>query len=167
VLFLANGEAANAPLNATHPEWTVFCEAVDAVAFNLAMKIMRDGEGVTKVVTVRVKGAASDADADIAARSVGNSLLVKTSWAGNFPNWGRVMDALGYSRAKVDQDQVDIRYDGVPAALSGCATDTPLEELKGVLSQESFTLDIDLHLGEGEAVVYSCDCTEEYVRINM
>ena len=115
---------------------------------NLALKIVEDGEGATKFVTVRVRGARTDADADIAARAVANSLLVKTSWVGEYPNWGRVMDALGYSGAKVDEERVDIRYDDLLAAKNGVVAGTPLDDLKRILRQKAFTLDIDLHLGK-------------------
>lgn len=166
VLFFANGQAGNRPLKPTHSDWKVFCEAINALTIHLALKIVADGEGASKVVTVRVKGAQTQADADIAARSVANSLLVKTSWVGEYPNWGRIMDALGYSDAKVDEEHVEIRYDDLPAAKNGVAAGTPLDDLKRIQRQKAFTIDIDLHLGKGEAVVYTCDCTEEYVRIN-
>lgn len=167
VLFFANGQAGNRTLKPGHPNWGFFCEAVRSVTLNLALKIVQDGEGAKKFVTIRVRGAATDADADIAARSVANSLLVKTSWVGDYPNWGRVIDALGYSRAKVVEECVDISYDGLPACRRGVYTGTPIERLKKVIRQPRFTLDIHLHLGKGDAVVYTCDCTEEYVRINM
>lgn len=166
VLFMANGASGVGALNGDHPEWRVFCDAVKAVCHDLAMQIMRDGEGVTKVVTIRVAGARTDEEADHAARSVGNSLLVKTSWVGHDPHWGRVMDALGYSSAKVQEDLVDISYGGKAAAVGGLAAGTPLSELQQVLDQPSITLEVDLHLGDGQATVYSCNCTEEYVRIN-
>ena len=167
VLFMANGQAGNRPLRRSHPDWNVFAKAVQAVTTNLALKMVADGEGATKLVTVRVCGARNDADADLAARAVANSLLVKTSWAGDYPNWGRIMDALGYSRARVDEERVDIQYDDLPAAVHGVAAPTPLDDLKRIQRQKAFTIQINLHLGSGEAVVYSCDCTEEYVRINM
>jgi glutamate N-acetyltransferase/amino-acid N-acetyltransferase len=167
VLFFANGQAGNRPLNPTHSDWKVFREAVNALTLKLALKIVEDGEGASKVVTVRVKGARTAAEADIAARSVANSLLVKTSWVGEYPNWGRIMDALGYSDAKVDEERVEIRYDDRLAAKNGVVADTPLSDLKRIQRKKAFTLNIDLHLGKGEAVVYTCNCTEEYVRINM
>ena len=167
VLFFANGQAGNRPLKPTHSDWKVFCEAVNALTLHLALKIVEDGEGASKVVTVRVKGARTNTEADIAARSVANSLLVKTSWVGEYPNWGRIMDALGYSDAKVDEERVEIRYDDRLAAKNGVVADTPLDDLKRIQRQKAFTLDIDLHLGKGQAVVYTCNCTEEYVRINM
>ena len=167
VLFFANGQAGNRPLKPAHSDWKVFCEAVHALTLHLALKIVEDGEGASKMVTVRVNGARTDAEADIAARSVANSLLVKTSWVGECPNWGRIMDALGYSDAKVDEGRVEIRYDDRLAAKKGVAANTSLGDLKRIHRQKAFTLDIDLHLGKGQAVVYTCNCTEEYVRINM
>ncbi len=167
VLFFANGQAGNRPLKPTHSDWKTFHEAVNAVTLNLALKIVADGEGAGKVVTVRVKGARTEADADIAARSVANSLLVKTSWVGEYPNWGRIMDALGYSDAKIDEEKVEIRYDDKLAAKNGVVAWSSIDDLKRVQRQKAFTIDIDLHLGQGEAVIYTCDCTEEYVRINM
>ncbi len=168
VLFMANGAAGNAPaLSSKHPDWPAFVSAVQALTFRLAMKMVRDGEGASKFVTVRVRGARSSREADIAARAVANSLLVKTSWAGDYPNWGRIMDALGYSAAIVDETRVDISYDGVPAARRGVSAGTDIERLKSIVRQKEFTVDIHLHLGRGEAVVYTCNCTEEYVRINM
>jgi glutamate N-acetyltransferase/amino-acid N-acetyltransferase len=167
VLFMANGVAGNRPLEPRHPDWKTFEHAVRELTLKLAMKMVEDGEGVTKVVTVRVSGARTPQEAETAARSVANSLLVKTSWAGEYPNWGRVMDALGYSRARVEEDKVDISYDRLPAARGGLYAGTPMDDLKRVVRQKAFTLTIHLNLGPGEAVVYTCNCTEEYVRINM
>ena len=103
VLLLANGAAGNAELGAGHADWTVFCDAVRTVCLDLAMKIVEDGEGISKGVTVRVTGARTPADAENVARSVSNSLLVKTAWYGGDPNWGRVIDAVGFARADVQE----------------------------------------------------------------
>jgi glutamate N-acetyltransferase/amino-acid N-acetyltransferase len=167
VLMMANGEAGNEPLKKGHPDWEAFCQAVNEVTLALAMRIVADGEGVTTCVTVRVKGAVSDEDADLAARAVANSLLVKTSWAGKYANWGRVMDCLGYSRAKVQEDLVDIDYDELPAVRGGMSAGTSQEQFREVTGRAQYAIVVDLHLGSGEALVYSCDCTEEYVRLNM
>jgi glutamate N-acetyltransferase/amino-acid N-acetyltransferase len=167
VLALANGAAGNAPLRPGHESWPAFTEALNAVAHDLAMQIVRDGEGATRVVTIEVTGAVDDAEADKAARAVANSLLVKTSWAGTSISWGRVMDAIGYSGVDVSEDRVDIAYDGVPAANAGVAVNGSAEALADVVAKDAFTLTVDLHLGKGRALVYTCNCTEEYVRINM
>ncbi len=166
VLLLANGRAGNAPLKPGHPDWPAFTAALDGLAFRLAMDMVRDGEGAQKLVTVRVQGARSAADAEAAARSVANSFLVKTSWVGTYPNWGRVMDALGYSPAKVDETKVEILYDKLLAVKNGLKAGASIERLSTVVAKKQFTLTIDLHLGRAAATVYSCDCTEDYVRIN-
>ncbi|HBA84031.1 MAG TPA: bifunctional glutamate N-acetyltransferase/amino-acid acetyltransferase ArgJ [Verrucomicrobia bacterium] len=167
VLFFANGVAGNRLLKPGHRDWARFVEAVRALTLSLAIKMVEDGEGVTKFVTIRVKGARNERDADIAARSVANSLLVKTSWVGEYPNWGRIMDALGYSEAKVVEEKVEMHYDGLLAVKNGVKAGAPIERLKKIQKQKKFEIDIDLHIGKGETVVYTCDCTEEYVRINM
>jgi glutamate N-acetyltransferase/amino-acid N-acetyltransferase len=159
VILLANGVAGAPPL-------AKFQEALDFVCLELAKMIVRDGEGVTKFVTVNVHGAASDLHAEFAARAVANSVLVKTSWCGGDPNWGRILDALGYSRARVDADLVDIAYNGVPAVRGGVATRTPLAKLKKIVALPTFTIDIDLHLGRGHCAMHTCDLTEKYVELN-
>lgn len=167
VLFMANGLAGNSTLGGDHPDWPAFCAAVRELARDLAFQIVRDGEGATKFVTVRVEGSRCAADAERVARAIANSLLVKTSWYGCDPNWGRVIDAVGYSGADVDPDSVTIRYDEVCAARNGVACeDASLRDLEAVLARPRFVLCVDLGLGEGRAEVYTCDCSEEYVRIN-
>ncbi len=166
-LLLANGAAGNRPLTPKHKDWGLFTAALRVVALDLAQRIARDGEGCTKLITVQVRGARSDADADAAARAVANSMLVKTCWHGDYPNWGRIMDAVGYSPATVDETKVDIFYDRLAAVRRGVATRTSIQALSQVQRQERFTLTIDLHLGKGAAVVYTCDCSEEYVKINV
>jgi len=127
---------------------------------------VRDGEGVSRFVTIHVRGAASERDAGIAARAVANSVLVKTSWCGGDPNWGRILDALGYSRARVRQDLVDIAYDAVPAVRRGMPTRAPLAKLKSIVAKPAFTIDIHLHIGRGHCTMYTCDLTEKYVELN-
>ncbi|MCX7590797.1 MAG: bifunctional glutamate N-acetyltransferase/amino-acid acetyltransferase ArgJ [Kiritimatiellae bacterium] len=167
VLFLANGLAGNRPLDRDNRDWPDFEAAVTAAARELALKIVEDGEGATKLVTVAVKGALNDWDAEKAARTVARSLLVKTSWYGEDPNWGRVLDALGYSGAALNPDLVDISYDNVPAVRAGCAVpSTGREDLRAVLKKRTFCITIDLHLGNGTSTIYSSDCSEEYVRVN-
>jgi len=159
VILLANGVAGKVPL-------TKFQEALDFVCLELAKMIVRDGEGVSKFVTINVHGATTDRDAEIAARAVANSVLVKTSWCGGDPNWGRILDALGYSRARIQQGRVDIAYNGLLAAQGGMATRTPLPKLKKIVAQPTFTIDIHLYLGRGECTMHTCDLTEKYVELN-
>ncbi len=168
VLLLANGRAGNeAALNESHPDWPAFVGALNEITLQLALKIVEDGEGANKRVTIVVEGAESDVDADRAARAVANSFLVKTSWAGVYPNWGRIMDAIGYSKARVDENAVDIWYDEHHAVHGGLATATPVSTLRAVIERQTFTIRVNLNLGSGSAVVYTCEITEEYVRINV
>jgi glutamate N-acetyltransferase/amino-acid N-acetyltransferase len=167
VILLANGAAGTETLHPEHPAWPAFRDAVFALTRDLAFKIVADGEGATRVVTVRVTGAATAADAERVARAIANSPLNKTSFAGADPVWGRVMDAVGYAGAEVREDKVSIHYDGVAAALKGMASGVETAALVKVAEQESFTLGVDLGLGEGAAEVLTCDLTEAYVRINL
>jgi len=166
VILMANGLAGNEPLNARHPEWSVFEAAVDEACRALAMKIVADGEGATRFVTLHVQGAASAEDARRAAKTIANSLLVKTSWFGGDPNWGRVISAAGRSGVAMDPARVAIRYDGVTAVRDGQPVPGVLKDLEAVLKQKQFTLTVLLNLGQGASTVYTCDCSEEYVKIN-
>jgi glutamate N-acetyltransferase/amino-acid N-acetyltransferase len=166
VLLMANGAAGAPLLDDQSAEWNIFTEALEKVCFELAMMIVHDGEGADRFVKVNVKHAASDKDAESAARAVANSMLNKTAWAGTHPDWGRIMDAVGYSGAQVIEERVDIFYDDVQAVAAGCRSEISADELIKVVSQTEFAINIDLHVGEGEAVIYTCNCTEEYVRIN-
>jgi glutamate N-acetyltransferase/amino-acid N-acetyltransferase len=167
VICLANGMAGNEVLSHNSKNWKLFLQTLEKVLFELSMMIVKDGEGATRVITVRVTGAASNGEAEEAARAVANSMLNKTAWAGTRPNWGRIMDAIGYSYAQVQENKVDINYDDVPAVRGGMAAGTPEEELVAAVSKEAFTIHINLNLGTGQTVVYTCNCTEDYVRINV
>jgi glutamate N-acetyltransferase/amino-acid N-acetyltransferase len=138
----------------------------------LAQKIVRDGEGVTRFVTVRVSGARNVADADAAARAVANSALVKTSWFGGDPNWGRIIDALGYSPAKIVEEKVDIGYSApggkkiLWSLLRGQPTKATFKALCAAAAPKEFDLHIRLNLGKSSALMYASDLTEEYVEFN-
>ena len=167
VLMMANGTAGNECLNSAHDEWANFVAAVEHVTLELALMIVKDGEGATRFVTVTVNGAASREDADKAARAVCNSLLVKTAWTGGDPNWGRIIAAVGYSGARMRDDTVDIAFDGIPAVRNGQWADgTSLKDLEEVYARKAFEIVIDLHTGGKSATVYTCDCSQEYVKIN-
>jgi len=191
VLVLANGMAGNSSLvaadvrrlnskngkvGASLPrrprDLEVFQAALNHVCLELARKIVRDGEGVHRVVTVRVSGAKNIADADAAARAVANSALVKTSWHGGDPNWGRIIDAIGYSAAMVVEDKVDIGYSApggkkiLWSLKRGQPTQATFKELCTAVAPKEFDLHINLNLGKAGAVMYAADLTEEYVDFN-
>ena len=128
--------------------------------------LARDGEGVTKLVTVTVRGALDDADAEAAARSVADSPLVKTALFGNDANWGRVAMAVGKSAARVDQERLSIVFAGIEVCRNGTAVPFDEDEAYSALDTDEVAIEIDLALGSGEATVLTCDLSYEYVRIN-
>jgi glutamate N-acetyltransferase/amino-acid N-acetyltransferase len=160
VILLCGGAAGRVDLVAVQ-------EALDAVALDLATKIVLDGEGVSRFVEVLVKGARSMKDARRAAEAVANSQLVKCAWAGGDPNWGRILDAVGYSGARFDPDLADIDYDAVPAVRGGMPAKTAAARLKRVAAKKAFVVTVDLHAGEGAYSVLTTDLTDEYVRFNL
>ncbi|MBC8242834.1 MAG: bifunctional glutamate N-acetyltransferase/amino-acid acetyltransferase ArgJ [Verrucomicrobia bacterium] len=170
VLLLANGLAGNGKLSGN--DLKTFQAALNHVCLALAKMIVRDGEGISRVVTVRVAGAKSFADADAAARAVGNSALVKTSWSGGDPNWGRIIDALGYSPAKVVEEKVDIAYSAsgslkkTYSLKKGRPTRTAFGTLCKAVEPSEFDLHINLNLGLAAAVLHAADLTEAYVEFN-
>ena len=166
VILLANGAARNRPVRAGSADEKLFRKALEALLLKLAKAIVADGERVTKFVEVHVGGAATHLDARKVAEAVANSSLCKCSWNGGDANWGRIMDAVGYSRAKVREEMVDIYFNGVAAARGGLATDTPLDELRKVVAKPQFTICIDLNLGAADYVVYTSDLSPEYVDFN-
>ncbi|HYV31084.1 MAG TPA: bifunctional ornithine acetyltransferase/N-acetylglutamate synthase, partial [Candidatus Binatia bacterium] len=172
VLLLANGAAGTSQLRTPNTQLAVFQAALNHVCLELAKMIVRDGEGVSRFVTLRVTGAQSFADADAAARAVANSALVKTSWHGGDPNWGRIMDALGYSSATVVEGKVDIGYSrpGSRRVLwslrRGQPTRTSFQALCATVARSEFDLHIRLNLGRASALLYAADLTGEYVDFN-
>ncbi len=167
LICLANGLAGNAPLHAGHPEANVFLDALKALCADLAKQIVMDGEGVSKFVTVRVTGARTDGDAHLVARAIARSPLVKTSWFGRDPNWGRVLCAAGYSGAEVDGARAQILYAGVCAYDRGqVAGEATLAQIAEAMKARAFDVEVRLGLGQGSDTVYTCDLTFDYVRIN-
>ena len=172
VLVLANGLAGNKKLVTRHSSLVTFQSALNHVCLELARMIVRDGEGVHRVVTVRVSGAKTIQDADAAARAVANSALVKTSWHGGDPNWGRIIDALGYSPAKIAEEKVDMGYSAggskkiLWSLKRGQPTKTTFKRLCVAVAPKEFDLHINLNIGKAGAVMYACDLTEEYVDFN-
>ena len=167
VIMLANGTAGNKPLRHGTAAFKIFQRALDHVTKNLARLIVEDGEGVTKFVEVHVNGAATLSDARKAAEAVANSTLTKCAWFGGDPNWGRIMDALGYSGAKLREEVIDIFYDGLIAVQGGMPSKTPFAKLQEAVAQKRFTITIDLHLGKADYTVYTTDLSTDYVKLNM
>ena len=163
VLLLANGKSG---VSLDEASMKCFQEALFQVCDCLADKIVADGERITKVVEILVEGAATNQDAENITRSIGNSLLVKTSWYGNDPNWGRLMDALGYANAQIEQHVIDISYDDVPALVGGDPVPENKPKWKKIVSKPRFTIRINMHQGDGNFRLRASDLTEGYVDFN-
>lgn len=176
VLVLANGRAGNTVIESvSDPRFAAFQDALVDVCQDLAMQIVRDGEGATKFVTIRVVGAASERDALIAARAVANSPLCKTAFYGGDANWGRILAAVGYSGAQVAPDRTSLWFAGgkdgergpaLQVVAQGTPTDYSEEDASRIFAQPEIDVLIDLGLGYGEAEVWTCDLSHEYVTIN-
>ena len=168
VLF-ASGKAApaSAPLAGEGSVlFAEFCEALNAVTQKLARKMARDGEGATKLITVTVRGAASDAEADLAARTVANSPLVKTAIYGHDANWGRIAGALGRSGATFVQENVDIDIMGMPVLRSGLPVPFDEEEALRRFEADEIVIEANLGAGSAETTMWTCDFSHEYISIN-
>ncbi|MEM6938614.1 MAG: bifunctional glutamate N-acetyltransferase/amino-acid acetyltransferase ArgJ [Pseudomonadota bacterium] len=144
-----------------------FADALHAVMLDLAHQVVRDGEGATKFVEVTVTGAVSDAEAKTHALAIANSPLVKTAIAGEDPNWGRVVMAIGKSGASADRDLIAIRFGDVCVAKDGWRDPTYNEaDAAAHMQQEEVCISVDLGLGTGRATVWTCDLTHRYIEIN-
>lgn len=168
-LLLAATGKADAPeitdLRSTNAK--EFSEALEAVMMNLAHQVVRDGEGATKFVQVAVTGADNDADARKVAMAIANSPLVKTAVAGEDPNWGRVVMAVGKSGAKADRDTLSISFGDILVADKGWVSPDYREDLGATyMKQQDLEINVDLGIGEGSAIAWTCDLTNRYIEIN-
>ena len=167
--LFANGDAAPAGAEAFDPDGAAFArfeEALTDVCETLARSMAADGEGASRLVTVHVTGAASDEDADLAARAVANSPLVKTAVCGRDANWGRIAAAVGKSGAAFRQEDVDIDIMGLPVCRGGLAQAFDEDEALRRFEEPEIAIDVDLGAGEAETTVWTCDFTHEYITIN-
>jgi glutamate N-acetyltransferase/amino-acid N-acetyltransferase len=168
VLLLANG-ASGAPLlrGPGSPGLRRFAEAVREVATDLARDLARDGEGATKLVTVQVSGARSHAEAERAARRIANSLLVKTAIFGGDPNWGRILQTLGAGRIGLRLDRTEVSLAGVTVFRGGASAGPGARRrAEARLGADEVEIGVRLGAGRGQARVWTCDLSYDYVRIN-
>ncbi len=168
VLVMANGAAENAWIDEGNIEAaTLFGEALYGVFKELALKIVADGEGATKLVTIKITGARDDEEAMSAAQTIANSALVKTAFFGEDANWGRIIAALGRSECNFEQEKVTISFDDVILVENGLVLDAEREAAATrVLKQKQFTVTVHLNEGSAETEVYTCDFSYDYVKIN-
>ena len=175
VFIMANGRAGNKRIKTWHKKkklrvkdenFDYFSQALNFVCISLAKMIVRDGEGATKLIEVKVEGAPFPKDARRIARAIASSSLVKTAIAGASPNWGRVMSALGAAHTKIDPDKVDIYFDSLLTVKDGVGIDSISPKLREVLKQNEIKIGIHLNQGNHQTTFWGCDLTEKYVKIN-
>ena len=165
VIIMANGRASNGLLSKRDEE--IFAHTLGEVAEELATMIVRDGEGATKLVKILVKGCPDEKSASKAAKTVGNSLLVKTALYGNDPNWGRIMAALGRAEIPLTEHLVDIWIGDVQIVSGGLGMGQLAEEkATEIMRKDAYDLTVHLNSGPFESYVWACDLSHEYVSIN-
>jgi len=164
VALLASG--AGATIEAGSNDYALFCEALEALMLLLAKLIIIDGEGATKLVGITVTGAADDRDAELAARTIAHSSLVKTAIHGEDANWGRIIAAAGRSGAIFNQEELELHFNDLPILKRGFIADFSEEAAAEILAQSSYTITLRLGNGSGKATIWSCDLSKEYVDIN-
>ncbi|MBI4278134.1 MAG: bifunctional glutamate N-acetyltransferase/amino-acid acetyltransferase ArgJ [Armatimonadetes bacterium] len=165
-VVMASGLAGHRTIAEDGEALRPFQAALDAVMEALAKMVVRDGEGATKLVEIRVRGAASDEDAHRAVSSVATSMLVKTAIYGGDPNWGRILMALGKSGAELVLERLRVAIGDVPVFTEGVGGAADLAKVEAVMRRKEVIIDVDLGLGAGQATMWTCDLSEEYVRIN-
>ncbi|MDR3341668.1 MAG: bifunctional glutamate N-acetyltransferase/amino-acid acetyltransferase ArgJ [Treponema sp.] len=177
ILVMANGAGGNPAINdPASPDFDIFALALEQLCVTLARAMARDGEGATRLVTVTVRGATDEDTAEVLAKSVASSSLVKAACFGADANWGRVLCALGYSGAAFDPATVEVTFASRAGTITVCrgGVSLPFSEdtAKQILSEEEIEIQVDLQSdvpgagGPGEAVVWGCDLSYEYVKIN-
>ncbi len=168
LIMAATGASGAAPITGRDdPDASAFATALEDVMRDLAHQVVRDGEGATKFVTVSVAGAANDADARKVGLAIANSPLVKTALAGEDPNWGRVVMAVGKSGAAADRDRLSIRFGDIPVAEQGWVSPAYTEAAGAAYMQRAeIEIGVDLGIGDGSATVWTCDLTHRYIEIN-
>lgn len=166
VLVLANGACQHEELTVDHTDWESFEAAFLLVCEDLAKKIARDGEGATKLIEVNVNGASNTKMANVIAKTIVGSNLVKTAVYGEDPNWGRIIGAIGYSGLKGEYNQIDISINGVTVLYNSKPVAFNEDEAKAALQSDIVYIDVHLHDGNANGTAWGCDLTYDYVKIN-
>ncbi len=165
-LILATGAAGNPTITETNAAYQDFLAGLDYVTLELAKMIARDGEGATKLVKVVVKGARSLEDAQKAARAIAESNLIKTAIFGMDANWGRIVCAAGYSGAEFDPRAIDVWMEDLQLVKAGVDAGFNEEKAKELFTRDELSIIVDLHAGNAEATIWTCDFSYDYVKIN-
>ncbi len=164
VSILASGTGPE--ITAESNDFHLFCEALQALMTFLAKLIVIDGEGASKLVTITVEGATDDRDAELAARTIAQSNLVKTAIHGEDANWGRIIAAAGRSGAQFNQEELELRFNELTLLKPGFIASYSEAEASEIMAKNSYTITLRLGSGPGRATVWSCDLSKEYVEIN-
>lgn len=165
-LIMANGMMGNSEIKENSASYKIFKNALDDITYELSRLIVKDGEGATKLITIEVKGADDEKEAENAAFSVANSNLVKTAIYGNDANWGRIMAALGYSGISLNEENVSIHLGNIKVVNKGTGTGKDADANNYLKNNIEVSILINLNKGAASAKVLTCDLTEEYVRVN-
>lgn len=165
VMVMSNGLLHNSLVTKNSPHYKTFENALSNVTHILSEMIAEDGEGATKVIEIVVKGARTESEGEKVARAISNSMLVKTAIYGNNPNWGRIMAAIGYSGAQVNEQKIDIYLNKIKLVSGGVGTGKD-KSVRNILSNKKTTITINLGAGNKTAGSLTCDLTEEYIKIN-
>lgn len=170
VTVLANGMAGNEMITADGEDFAAFMKALNTVTMNLCRKIAGDGEGATKLLECKVSGAKDEQTAKTVAKSVICSSLLKAAMFGADANWGRVLCAIGYSKADVDVNKIDVSFRSakgeIPVCVDGAGIEFSEEFAKEILLEKEIEILVELKSGEAQATAWGCDLTYEYVKIN-
>ncbi len=165
VFLLANGQSG-VELEPGSPDSRLFAEGLAAVLKSLALKMVADGEGATKVIELRAAGAAGASEAIALCRSIATSPLVRTAFFGQDANWGRIMASAGAALAGESRLAADIYYEDICVAAGGAAAELPAGRLAKIMEQQEISVTLDTHRGEAEHTIYFCDLTHDYVTLN-
>jgi glutamate N-acetyltransferase/amino-acid N-acetyltransferase len=166
VLMLANGMAENPAIEQENDDFKTFTGELEKAAIYLAKLIAKDGEGATKLVEIRVNNAPDDNTAHVIANSISKSLLVKTAIFGQDANWGRIINAMGYSGASFNPETVDIWLDDLQVCKDGTGIHFDEEKALAILNKDEILIAVDLKMGNGSDTMWTCDLSFDYVKIN-
>lgn len=164
IIVLANDAAETGPLAGA--DLNAFNDCLEQVLVSLAKQVARDGEGATKLITITVDGAPDEDAGRTVGLSVANSSLVKTAVFGRDPNWGRILCAMGYAGVPFDPDDCTVSIAGIPIYADGAGLEFDHDAAVDALGADDIPIDIDLRSGDARSVIYTCDLTYDYVRIN-
>ncbi|MCW8850450.1 MAG: bifunctional glutamate N-acetyltransferase/amino-acid acetyltransferase ArgJ [Melioribacteraceae bacterium] len=165
VLMLAN-EMSNIDIMPNSVDYLIFLAALKELSIKMAKSIVFDGEGATKFITLNIKNALSDKDADLIAKSLANSPLVKTALNGGDPNWGRIISAASSCGAEIQPENVSLYFDDLAILEPGYKTNFIEEEAASILAKKNIVITLDLNLGNSNTTWWTCDYSEDYIKIN-